>query len=264
MTAERELAHAEQALLDHASSGRICVRAGALTACLAAPRADALMHVAVPSAAEPPDWLPSVEALLALRREHGLVPRLEFMAELHPALAPTLEGHGFVRASADPVMAADLRSPLAATPASPDEYRRLDADDNALLGAFVEAQAHAFGLPRVTGRAFLERLEETIGRGASLGAALLRGGAPVAGAVLQLSASGWAELAGVFTVPSLRRQGLALSVCARLLGEAAEAGVTHAWLSSAEGAERLYALLGFRRVGTQLNYRYAPFSAPPA
>lgn len=262
-TADHDLAHAERALLDHAAAGRTRVRAGSLTACLAPGQADALMHVAVPSGPEPPAWGPSVEALAALRREHGVVPRLEFMAELHPTLPEALERHGFVRASSDPVMTADLRGGPAAAGTAPAGYRRLGPEAGPLLGAFVRAQAQAFGLPAVAGYAFLERLEGTIDSGVSLAAALLREGAPVAGAVLQLGSSGWAELAGVFTAAAMRRQGLAGAVCARLLAEAQEAGVSHVWLSAAESARGLYARLGFRTAGTQLNYRYAPFSVPP-
>jgi len=262
MTADDALSHAEQALLEHAAFGRTAVAAGAFTACLATGDADALMHVAVPSGPEPVDWGASVEALVSLGREHGIVPRLEFMGELHPSLGAALERRGFVRASADPVMTADLRAALGSASPAPAGYRRLRGDEGALVVAFVKTQAAAFGMPAATGYAFLDRLQATLARGRSMAAALIEDGAPVAGAVLQLGSSGWSELAGVFTVPARRRQGLAAAVCAGLLAEARAAGHGHAWLSAAENARELYARLGFREVGTQLNYRYAPFSAP--
>ncbi|HKI56779.1 MAG TPA: GNAT family N-acetyltransferase [Trueperaceae bacterium] len=261
MTVRDDLAHAERALLEHAAYGRSRVRAGALTACLAEGRADALMHVAVPSGPEPTGWDDSVQALIALHPRHGTVPRLEFMAELHPALAQSLERHGFVRTSSDPVMTLDLQGALPASAVPAPGYRRLAANDPELLSAFVEQQAEAFGMPPATGYAFLERLQDTIAAGTSIAAALLGDGTPVAGAVLQLGASGWAELAGVYTAPASRGRGLAMAACTRLLADARVAGVTHAWLSAAEGARGLYRRLGFRSVGSQLNYRYAPFSA---
>lgn len=262
MLSREALAHAERSLLEHASVGRTTRRTGSLTACLARGQADALMHVAVPSGPDPGDWEASVDALVELWHEHGTVPRLEFMAELHPGLPDALEGHGFVRASADPVMTAELSG--AAFGAEPDAgpCRRLDATDRNLLAAFVEAQAGAFGMPPATGYAFLERLQATLTDGSAMAAALLEAGAPTSGAVLQLGRTGWAELAGVFTVPARRRRGDALRVCGSLLADGHAAGIAHVWLSAAEGARQLYARLGFVTAGTQLNYRYAPLSQP--
>jgi ribosomal protein S18 acetylase RimI-like enzyme len=71
--------------------------------------------------------------------------------------------------------------------------------------------------------------------------------------VIQIGA-GTGELAGVWTDPQKRRQGLAYAVCRQLLAEYADAGFDLCWLSAAEGAQRLYEKLGFVRVGTQLNY----------
>lgn len=264
MNSEEGLRHAEMALLEHATYGRRTVAAGSFTACLAGGGADALMHVAVPSGPEPAEWGTSVEALVALRREHGFVPRLEFMAEVHPALNAALERRGFVQASADPVMIAELGPATRAAAPPPAGYRRLTADDGALLAAFVKAQAGAFGMPPTTGYAFLDRLRNTLEVGRSIAAALTDGGTPVAGAVVQLGSSGWGELAGVFTVAARRRRGLAAAVCTGLLNDARAEGGTHAWLSAAEDARALYARIGFELVGTQLNYRYAPFSVPPA
>lgn len=257
MTHPEELAAAEHALLQHAAIHRACVEAGGLTACLAAGDADALLHVAVPSGSEPHDWSASVESLIGLGRSHGIVPRLEFMAELHPTLPSALEHNGFLRVSADPVMTAALTR-LAPPPelAASTRYRRLEPQDGRRLRDFVEAQAEAFGMPRATGYAFLERMQRTLGEGTSLAAVLLVGGVPAAGASLQ-RAGDWAELAGVFTAAGMRRRGLARALCARLLSDAAAAGITHVWLSAASDADRLYRGLGFVPVGTQLNYRYA-------
>jgi predicted GNAT family acetyltransferase len=57
----------------------------------------------------------------------------------------------------------------------------------------------------------------------------------------------------VGTRPAFRRRGLAQAVCRRLL-DTYFAGGEMAWLSAAAGAEPLYARLGFRPVGTQLNF----------
>ncbi|KGM30830.1 GNAT family N-acetyltransferase, partial [Inquilinus limosus] len=62
-----------------------------------------------------------------------------------------------------------------------------------------------------------------------------------------------AELVAVGTRPAFRRRGLAEAVCRRLL-ESYLGTEALVWLSAAAGAEPLYAKLGFRLVGTQLNF----------
>jgi GNAT superfamily N-acetyltransferase len=264
MTNLEELAAAEHALLLHAATYRVRVEAGGLSACLATGQADALLHVAVPSGPEPRDWRTSVEALLELGRSHGIVPRLEFMAELHPTLPSALERSGFRRLSADPVMTTTVGR-LAPPPGlgASTRYRRLDPRDGARLRDFVEVQADAFGMPRATGYAFLERMHRTLAGGDALAALLQVGGALAAGACLQ-RAGDWAELVGVFTVPAMRRRGLARALCATLLADATAAGIAQVWLSAAGDAERLYRRLGFMPVGTQLNYHYAPLASGSA
>jgi ribosomal protein S18 acetylase RimI-like enzyme len=86
-----------------------------------------------------------------------------------------------------------------------------------------------------------------------MAAGVVREGIFVTGAVIQIG-EGLGELAGVWTDPLLRRQGLAYALCHRLLSEYAAAGYARCWLSAAEGAQRLYEKLGFVRRGVQLNY----------
>ena len=91
-----------------------------------------------------------------------------------------------------------------------------------------------------------------------LGAALWRGGEPVAGATVILGGE-VGELAGVFTDASFRRRGLAGRVCKPLLSTFFAAGGRLCWLSAAPGAEGLYRRLGFSEVGTQVNYSKSPY-----
>ena len=93
-----------------------------------------------------------------------------------------------------------------------------------------------------------------------LGAGLWQEGDFVSGATVQMGgplSTGVGELAGVWTRPGRQRRGLAFAVCQRLLEDSFAAGSEMCWLSAAEGAEGLYERLGFRRVGTQLNYSLA-------
>lgn len=60
-----------------------------------------------------------------------------------------------------------------------------------------------------------------------------------------------AEIVGVATLPSARRQGLGAAVTAILAGHALDHGVQTVFLSAAEEAvARMYARIGFRRIGT--------------
>ncbi|MET9571230.1 GNAT family N-acetyltransferase, partial [Streptomyces virginiae] len=68
-----------------------------------------------------------------------------------------------------------------------------------------------------------------------------------------------AEVVGVGTLPSARRQGLALGVTAALVAQARERGARTVFLSAGdEDVARIYARAGFRRVATAL------IAEPPA
>ncbi|HEU4539135.1 MAG TPA: GNAT family N-acetyltransferase, partial [Polyangiaceae bacterium] len=69
-----------------------------------------------------------------------------------------------------------------------------------------------------------------------------------------------AEIVGVATLPSARRRGLGAAVTAALARQALETGADLIFLSAGnEDVARLYARVGFRRVGTA-----CIASAPPA
>jgi GNAT superfamily N-acetyltransferase len=60
-----------------------------------------------------------------------------------------------------------------------------------------------------------------------------------------------AEVVGVATLPSARRQGLGAAVTAALVGDARSLGVSTVFLTaSSEDVARVYSRIGFRRVGT--------------
>ena len=62
---------------------------------------------------------------------------------------------------------------------------------------------------------------------------------------------GVSEVVGVATLPAVRRQGLGGAVTGALVEDALARGVTTVFLSAgSEDIARVYARLGFRRVGT--------------
>lgn len=217
----------------------------------------ALDHLsfAVPLSPGPAAWAPHVAQMKDAFRARGKRPRLEFIADLHPTLAAALEEAGITREMRAPLMALDLMT-LAPAPQQniADEYLVLRPDDDALLRRFLMQQSVAFGGKADEGALdWLPALLAGLRRGAVLGATLQREEQLLAGAVIMIGA-GIGELAGVWTDPHRRRQGLAYALCHRLLQDYAASGYTLCWLSAAEGAQRLYQKLGFVDVGVQLNY----------
>jgi ribosomal protein S18 acetylase RimI-like enzyme len=65
---------------------------------------------------------------------------------------------------------------------------------------------------------------------------------------------GVAELAGVATLPAFRRRGLAADISAKMLERHFTAGGKLAWLSAAEAGLGCYRSIGFKEIGSQVNY----------
>ena len=240
--------------------GRETCEVGPFRAYLA-PSSEYLMSFAVPCGPDPERWSDAIAALRDLFASGGRRARLEFFAELHPGLADVLASHGFARESEAPVMTlgpagrrsvTDPRSPR--SPGANAAVRRLRADDRSFLTTFLERQDLAYGgMGQEGALAWLPQLESGLRGGSVIGAAMMDGTEIVSGGVVQAH-EGVGELAGVWTLPSRQRQGLAYALCGALLRDAVTEGVELIWLSAGDGAERLYEKLGFERVGTQLNY----------
>lgn len=217
------------------------------------------LNLATPLAPDPPDWSEAIATMQSVFAQHGKRPYLEFIADLHPTLAPALAQAGLVCESRTPLMVLDLVQ-LGPPPDPPPraDYRPL-TDDGPFLETFLRRQSVAYGGDGGDDAlGWLPHLRSGLQNGRVLGAVLLQDGEMVTGAVIQLgggSATGeTGELAGVWTDPQRRNQGLAYALCHQILGDYANAGYGRCWLSAAAGAQRLYEKLGFVQGGTQLNY----------
>ncbi|MGK9165651.1 GNAT family N-acetyltransferase [Inquilinus limosus] len=211
---------------------------------------DPIQSFAVP-VAPAQDWRPAVAELQRAFDTAGRRFRIEFFRELHPALSPTLHAMGYQREMEAPLMALHRN---AWRPAPDGPARLLTAEDEAAIDGLMLVQREAFNQPLDgAGEAdFRARLRLGLASG-SRQAALARIDDVPAASGLLLIGGDTAELAAVGTRPAFRRRGLAEAVCHRLLATYF-AGGELAWLSAAAGAEPLYAKLGFRPVGTQLNF----------
>ena len=133
-------------------------------------------------------------------------------------------------------------------------YRRLQADEPERLRAFLQQQSVAYGGADGEGAlGWLPQLTDGLRSGAAIAAGLEQNSTFVSGATVQIGGE-VGELAGVWTRLDLQKQGLAFTLCQKLLSDYFAAGFALCWLSAAAGAAGLYERLGFRRVGTQLNY----------
>lgn len=210
---------------------------------------------AVPLPAEPTHWAGAIAAMQAVFAQHGKRPRLEYIADLHPELGSALEQAGLVCESRAPVMVldtADLAPPPQQPP--PAYYRQLTADNDPLLTTYLMNQSIAYGgFGGQDALDWLPNFLHGLANGTLMGAVLEQAGEMVSGAMIQMG-GGIGELAGVWSAPQWRGQGLAFALCQQLLADYTAVGYTHCWLSAAEGTQRLYEKLGFVYVGTQLNY----------
>ena len=211
---------------------------------------DLLMNLAVP-VADTDDWAGAIAALTAHFAAADRIPRLEFFAELHPRLAPALDASGYHRDMTAPVMTLDVLHRAWPEPTGELDLRFVRPDEPGEVAAYVQMQAEAYG---ESGGDWAPMLASGILDGDMRVLAAWQDGRPIAGATLMIAAA--AELAGVGTVPRMRRRGLGSAVCQALLADHARRGGRLVWLSAGPGTGTLYDRLGFCRVGTQLNYRY--------
>jgi ribosomal protein S18 acetylase RimI-like enzyme len=198
------------------------------------------------------DGSAGIDALVETFDRHGRMPRIEYFHELYPGLASALESKGFELEMNAPLMTLE---PADLTKSErPSGYRRLGPGDGVLMERFFRCQSIAFGGDGGDDAlSWLPQVSSGLERGTVMAACILHDDRPVSGAVIQGGED--AELAGVWTLPDVRKRGLAFAVCQGLLQDYFQTrGLC--FLSSAEDALRLYEKLGFKRVGSQRNYRF--------
>lgn len=201
----------------------------------------------------PASWPAAIAEMVDIFRAAGRTPRLELIEELWPDLPAALEQAG---------LACEMRAPVLVAEALPDPDADTDrvtlldaATPETLLRAYMLGAATAFDMHDAmdAGNEARQLALEIAGQ-RTLAAARVEHGEPVAGACL-VGLGAEAELAGVWVAADRRRRGHALAVCHALLCHFLAGGGELVWLSAGdEGSERLYRRLGFRTVGTQLNY----------
>ena len=206
-----------------------------------------------------------VRAVRARQRELRIPESFEWIEQTAPELAGAAEAAG-LEVAAHPLMV--LESPLTQTLPPPGVTVRAVRADDPGLAAIAAVPDVAFGHPGTdVGTAGLAerdklaadrdpagiaRMRELLAAGQSVLAAAFGEEGPLAAGSCQ-SVDGVAEITGVGTLPSARRQGLGAAVTAELARLAIAGGAHTVFLSAAGGAvARVYAGLGFRRIGTAM------------
>ena len=202
-----------------------------------------------------------VAAMRRLQRALGVPEAFEWVAEVTPSLKPSAEAAGLTVAELPlMVLATEVR------PAPPPgvELRLVTAEDDLAVVTAVAQVGFATpgtavgdaGPDALTGPAAelgserLALMRDRLAVGRTVTAVALLGGQPVAVGSHQPVGT-VTEVVGVATLPALRRRGLGAAVTGLLVQDALARGSTTVFLSAGDDAvARVYARLGFRRVGT--------------
>jgi ribosomal protein S18 acetylase RimI-like enzyme len=239
-----------RAVIANAGAGRESTAVGPFIALVDHVSQSPWSSLAVPAPGSPAgtDWtgaLPILEAFFAAR---GRALRFEFLEALFPTLGPALEGAGWPLASRDPAFVCGPADLVPAAAVSGLSLEPLDAgspDD--LVQVFLGVQEESFepGKPRGISAADRAQLRSRMRLGA-LRCLLARLDGVPAGAGNALPAAGFAEIAGIGTLPRFRARGIGSAVTARLAADLFATGTGTAWLTAGgEPAARIYRRLGF-------------------
>ena len=231
-----------------AQAGRTVLRVPPFTVTIHPTDPMRFVNYAVPDDGAEPDTA-AVEALRAAFRERDRLPRLEWLEEAAPAVAPVLAEAGMTQELRTPLMAC-TPDDLVDTRAEVEGLTVADLGDADLREA-VNLQRVAFGVEPLAAD---EQASDPRRRGG--GAVLARlNGAPAAIAQWTAIVDRASEVAGVATAEPFRRRGLAGVVTAAAARAAADAGARLLVLSPGDdGAQRVYARAGFRGVATVLHW----------
>lgn len=234
-----------------ASSGRETQRIGPFLATFNRYSDNPFLNYAIPDDGATPSPA-DVMALIEAYRQHGRIARLEYIAQLAPAVENALLAARFTIEGRLPLMTCrpgeELPLPEPSDfelvlPGSGDElYRMLAAQNEAYGGGEPEAGA-------------VDRLRNGIAGGEIAVLARVKAtGEAAGGGVCTAPHGGLTEVAAIGVRPAFRRRGLAGALTTRLVREAFAAGVTLAFLmAAAEPEARIYARAGFRRAGEILH-----------
>ncbi len=207
-----------------------------------------------------------LDALAAACADHDVEVAFEWVHELHPELAGladeaglTVSRHALMSAHPDDLHGAEISGAYRLRIPSPDDPALVEglavaevafaADHAEAVTGARERDACAARLPA----ALVAHGRDRARRGLTITAVAESAEYGVVAAGSHQPAGGFSEVLAVATLPCARNQGLASAITAHLAHHAFAAGNQTVLLSAQnDTVERLYARLGFRRVGTAM------------
>jgi GNAT superfamily N-acetyltransferase len=195
-----------------------------------------------------------VEALIAFYESHNRTPRLEYSAQLAPAVEAALVAGGFRVEMFSPLMVYPPGH-ISETPI-PAGFELLIPQSEEELQGMSDAQAEAYGgTSAPLSHDAVEKQRKFLNDGGlSVYAREVETGEPAGGGVCTIPFDHTTELAGIGVRPAFRRRGIAGAMTAWLAQKANAAGTNNVFLMAAGEAEaRIYARTGFEQIGHMLH-----------
>jgi ribosomal protein S18 acetylase RimI-like enzyme len=239
----------QAAMLAGAARWRDVECVGPFTATFARGSPHPFLNYAVPQEAGEPSGN-DIEALEEAFRCRGLVPRLEYLPSLAPAVESALLAAGFAVDARLPLMMLD--EPVTAP--TPVGIRLIEAVSDEDVHAAATAQHEAYDEPEPPNEGWIDGVRRSIAAGGLL--ALARDantGEAAGGGQCTPPLDGATELTSIGVRPAFRRRGIAASMTAWLAERMRDRGADLVYLTAAGDAEaRIYARVGFELVGEAL------------
>ncbi|MBV9844619.1 MAG: GNAT family N-acetyltransferase [Kutzneria sp.] len=235
-----------------APRGRETARVGPFLATFTPGTDHPMLNYAIPDNGARPSPAQIVDLTEAFRCR-GLLPRLEYFPEAAPALEHLLVNAGYTLERRTPLMVCapddrvDVPPPHGVAigqPGSDDDVRRMRSAQNA---AFGES-------PDITDEE-VEEAKAAMAGGVAVLAADLTTGEVIGGGFALEVVDGAAEIAGIGVLETYRRRGVAAAITACLTRGAHQRNAHTVFLTAGgDGAERVYARVGYRTVGACLHF----------
>jgi GNAT superfamily N-acetyltransferase len=235
-----------------ASRDRLTEQIGPFLTTITANDANPYLNYAIPndSAVPSPD---DVRELIAAYERHQRKPRLEYIANLAPAVESVLIAGGFVVEGKTPLMVYDPA--FAQTVPLAEGIELISPQSDQELIGVSEAQSEAYGGDGTASANALPYWRKFIAAGGIMVSARdIATGETVGGGACDVPFNATSELVGVGVRTAYRRRGIAAAMTAWLVDQALAAGTTHVFLMAAgEDEARLYGRVGFRQIGDVLH-----------
>lgn len=200
---------------------------------------------AIPSAAD-------LRALVTAYEKRSLKPRLEYVAQLAPAVEGVLLDAGFRVEGYLPLIMCVLGAEQSLS-IPPGVELVLPVSDAELLST-VTVQHEAYGDSTPDPKAVARLRNSLTAGGIAVLARIAATGEPVGAGVCSVPSNQTTEIAGIGVRAAFRRRGVAGAITTRLVQEAFAAGISVPFLMAAHEAEaRIYARAGFSVIGEILH-----------